>query len=414
MKPFSSTRGTVMMVWVSAVIVVMLVLTSADIGLTPRVAEAQSSPKYMGVVSCGASNCHGSTKPKSDYPKLNENIVWRTKGRHYKAYESLTSEKLKSGVRPSRIAKALKIDRPEASERCLTCHNGGVKPDQRGPKFDVADGVHCEACHGPAEKWLESHAAKNTHEQSVKLGMYDTRNLLLRAEKCVSCHLQIDADLVSAGHLDLLAFELDTFSIQSPPHWRDEGPWFGPRAWATGQVISLREAAKQLENRAKGNASAKLVQEAAARLRGHGIMVRQIFSVLVPEATKDLSTDLAAVADTAGKGDRAGAGMAAGRLIAQMNQHAPRIAGRELDQATTKKLMMAVSGDTEAAAAAGLRGAEQVAMGLDRLYSAYSSAPGQRPSKPVTDAVGRFFDVLDKYDSAKFTAAMKTFRQAIE
>ena len=370
------------------------------------------------MASCGASNCHGSPQPKPQGAKLNENLVWRQKGRHYKAYESLTSERLKSGVRPSRVAKALGIDKPEASERCLTCHNGGVKPEQRGPKFDVADGVHCEACHGPAEKWLEPHAAKNwTHEQSVKLGMYDTRNLLLRAEKCVSCHLQIDADLVSAGHLDLLAFELDTFSVQMPPHWRDQGTWFGPRAWATGQVISLREAAKQLANRAKGNASPKLLQEAAARLRGHGVMVRQVFAVLVPEAVKDLSTDLAAVADTVGKGDRAGAGTAAGHLIAAMNQQAPKIATRELDQATTKKLMVAVSGDTDAAASVGLRGAEQVVMGLDRLYAAYSSAPGQKPNKAVTDAIGRFFDILDepaKYDSAKFTAAVKAFRQAVE
>ena len=402
----------------SAVVVSALVLASAVLPLGMRIAAAQPAPKYTGVASCGASNCHGSTKPKADYPKLNENLVWRQKGRHFKAHQSLTSERSKSGVRPSRIAKALNIDRPEASERCLTCHNGGVKPELRGPKFDVVDGVHCEACHGPAEKWLEPHAAKNwTHEQSVKLGMYDTRNLLLRAEKCVSCHLQIDADLVSAGHLDLLAFELDTFSIQMPPHWRDQGTWFGPRAWATGQVISLREAAKQLANRAKGNATPKLVQEAAGRVRGHGVMVRQVFAVLTPEAAKDLAADLTAVADLVGKGDRTGASAAGERLVAAMNQQASKIATRELDQAATKKLLVGVSGDTDAVAAAGLRGAEQVGMGLDRLYAAYSNAPGQKPNKAVTDAICRFFDILDepaKFDSAKFTAAVKAFRQAVE
>ena len=66
-----------------------------------------------------------------------------------------------------------------------------VKPELRGPKFDITEGVHCDGCHGPAEKWLEPHAEKGwTHEQSVKLGMYDTKNFLLRAEKCVSCHLR--------------------------------------------------------------------------------------------------------------------------------------------------------------------------------------------------------------------------------
>src|SRR5205807_2817658 len=42
-----------------------------------RAAEAQSAPKYMGVASCGASNCHGSPQPKSQGAKLNENLVWR-------------------------------------------------------------------------------------------------------------------------------------------------------------------------------------------------------------------------------------------------------------------------------------------------------------------------------------------------
>ena len=380
-------------------------------------AQAQAPAKYTGAGSCGASNCHGSTKPKADYPKLNENISWLQKEKHAKAYETLTNERLKSGVKPSRIAKALNIAKAETSDRCLACHAVNVKPELRGPKFDIADGVHCDGCHGPAEKWLEPHAATGwTHEQSVKLGMYDTKSLLLRAEKCVSCHLQIDADMVNAGHPDLLAFELDTFSREMPPHWRDKGTWFGPRAWATGQVISLREAAKQVADRAKGNAPAKLVQDAAAKVRGHGVVVRQVFAVLAPDAQKALETDLAAVADLAAKGDRAGAGAAAGRLVVSMNQQAPRIAGRELDQATTKRLMVGVSGDSEAAAS-GLRGAEQVAMGLDRLYAAYSNAPGQKPNKAVSDVLDRLFGFIDdptKFDPAKFTAGVKAFRQAVE
>ena len=381
-------------------------------------AQAQAPAKYTGAGSCGASNCHGSTKPKPDYPKLNENIAWLQKEKHAKAYETLTNERLKSGVKPSRIAKALNIAKAETSDRCLACHAVNVKPELRGPKFDVTDGVHCDGCHGPAEKWLEPHAATGwTHEQSVKLGMYDTKSLLLRAEKCVSCHLQIDADMVNAGHPDLLAFELDTFSREMPPHWRDKGAWFGPRAWATGQVILLREAAKQLADRSKGNAPAKLVQDAAAKVRGHGVVVRQVFAVLAPDAQRALEADLAAVADLAGKGDRAAASAAAGRLVAAMNQQAPKIAARDVDQATTKKLMAGVSGDPEAVAASGLRGAEQVAMGLDRLYAAYSNAPGQKPSKAVSDVLDRLFGLIDdpaKFDPARFTAGVKAFRQAVE
>ena len=79
--------------------------------------------------------------------------------------------------------------------------------------------------------------------------------------------------------------------------------------------------------------------------------------------------------------------------------------------------MLSVSGDTDAASAAGLRGAEQVAMGLDRLYAAYSNAPGQKPSKAVGDTLDRLFGVIDdpaKYDAARFAAGLKAFRQAVE
>jgi len=144
---------------------------------------------------------------------------------------------------------------------------------------------------------------------------------------------------------------------------------------------------------------------------------RQVFAVLAPEAQKPLESDLAAVADSVGKGDRGAAGAAAGRLVAALTQQAPKIAGRDLDQATTKKLLVAVSGDADAASASGIRGAVQVAMALDRLYAAYSASPGQKPAKPVSDALDRLFGLIEdpaKYDAAKFTAGMKAFRQAVE
>lgn len=401
----------------SVVVFVVVFLLASALPAAIPMAEAQPGPKYTGTASCGASNCHGSAKPRPDYPKLNENIVWQ-KEMHAKAYETLTNEKLKSKVSPSAIAKKLNIAKAETSDRCLVCHAVNVKPEQRGPKFDITDGVHCDGCHGPAEKWLEPHAAKGwTHEQSVKLGMYDTKNLLLRAEKCVSCHLQIEGDMVAAGHPDLLAFELDTFSLQMPPHWRDKGTWFGARAWATGQVVSLREAAKQLADRAKGNAPPRLLQDAAAKVRGHGVVVRQVFAVIAPEALKPLEADLSAAVDFAAKGDRAGAGTAAARLVTALNQQAPKVAARELDEASTKRLILGVSGDTDALATAGLRGAEQAAMGLDRLYATYSNAPGKKPNKAVSGALDRLFGLIEdpgKFDAAKFGAAVKAFRQAVE
>jgi len=402
-----------------AVVVTAVVIggTRPSAPLAPESVHAQGNYKYTGAASCGASNCHGSTKPKADFPKLNENIVWFQKDKHAKAYATLTNEKLKSGVSPSKIATNLKIGKAETSSKCLVCHAVDVKPELRGPKFDITEGVHCDGCHGPAEKWLEPHAEKGwTHEQSVKLGMYDTKNFLLRADKCVSCHLAIEHEMVAAGHPDLLAFELDTFSATMPPHWRDKGAWAGSKAWATGQVISLREAAKQLGDRAAANASGALLTDALGKVQGHGAVVRVLLGVVAADAQKSVEADIAALADAVGKGDKAKVTATAKNLIATMNAQAPKVAAREFDQATTRKIMGDIAGSGDAIGAVGVRGAEQAAMALDRLYSTFSKAPGQKPDKAVGDALDRMFGTIEdpkKFDGKKFAAEAKAIGAAL-
>ena len=401
-------------------ITVALVLVIALGSLLPRAgmpgpAHAQSPQtlKYTGAASCGASNCHGATKPKPDYPRLNENILWMQKDKHAKAFATLTNEKLKSGVRPSKIVKELKIANAEASDRCLICHAVNVPAPLRASKFDITEGVHCDGCHGPAEKWLEPHAEKGwTHEQSVKVGMYDTKNFLLRAEKCVACHLKIDQELVAAGHPDLVAFELDTFSANMPPHWRDKGTWIGTKTWATGQVIALREAAKQLGERAKANASPTLLEDALKKVRGHGAMVRHFLDITAPEQSKALQQDVAAVTEAVGKDDKGGIGSASGKIVAATQQLAPAAASREYDLAIAQKLIQAIAGDGEGIGGTGIRAAEQGAMALDRLYNTYSKSPGHKADKAASDALDKVFnDIQDpsKYDGKRFAADVKEF-----
>jgi hypothetical protein len=390
-------------------------MTSSN-AVAPGVAHAQTAGlKYTGAASCGASNCHGSTKPRADFPRMNENIVWTQKDAHAKAYATLTNEKLKSGVRPSKIAQELKIAKSETSDRCLVCHAVNVPVALRGPKFDITDGVHCDGCHGPAEKWLEPHAEKGwTHEQSVKLGMYDTKNFLLRAEKCVSCHLQIDHDLVAAGHPDLLAFELATFSANMPPHWRDKGTWIDARAWATGQVVSLREAAAQLGARAKGGVAPKLLEDALRKVQGHAAVAKY---VVRPETAKGLEADVAAVGGHVTKGDRAAITAGTAKIVAAMNQEAPLVAGRDFDQASTKRVVQSITTDAEVIAGAGPRAAEQAAMALDRLYSTYSKAPGNTPDKAASAALDRIFAAIEdptKYNAKQFAAELKAFEKTFK
>lgn len=397
---------------------VLTALLSPSFGA--RAAEAQSADtyKFTGAASCGSSNCHGTTKPKADYPKLNESVLWAEKDKHAKAYDTLTNEKLKSKVSPSQIGQKLKIAKVEMSDRCLSCHAVNVKPELRGPKFAISEGVHCDGCHGPAEKWLEQHDKKGwTHEQSVKLGMYDTKNLLLRGEKCVSCHLAIDHELVAAGHPDLLTFELDTFSALMPPHWRDKGTWFGTAAWSTGQAISLREAMKQLARRASGGAPEKQVEDAWARARAIAVVSRPMIGVAMPDAQKSVEQSLTTLGDLFSKpgGDRAKIAAAATQVGDVTNQAAAKVAVRAFDESTTLTLMKAISSDA-AVSAAGVRAGELAAMALDRLYNAYSKSPGKKADKAAQTALDDLFKDVDdpkKFDAKQFASDLKAFNTAI-
>ena len=125
--------------------------------------------------------------------------------------------------------------------------------EQRARTFDLSDGVGCENCHGPASLWLGSHATRDwNYQKSLALGMYDTRDLIQRSERCLSCPLgtadkTVDHELIAAGHPDLY-FELDSFMSVMPPHWNevDKDPWVGVRSLSVGQAVQLREQLKRI------------------------------------------------------------------------------------------------------------------------------------------------------------------------
>jgi Cytochrome c554 and c-prime len=240
-----------------------------------RVAEA----KFVGSAGCKSSSCHGGAGEKrSQY------ITWSQRDFHTRAYAILLD------ARSARIGEGLGIPEPQSSARCTVCHS----PLQSLPQTRLAvtahpdEGVSCENCHGAAGGWLRGHTRADwTYAMRVSAGMHDLRSLYVRANGCVACHQNVDADLLKAGHPTLL-FELDSQSINEPKHWREDDSWSGARAWLVGQAVALRETAWR--SRSDSNPAADMTETvgALAWLLQKITLSEPILPKIVEPATSDL------------------------------------------------------------------------------------------------------------------------------
>ncbi|MEY2555333.1 MAG: hypothetical protein QOF93_477 [Verrucomicrobiota bacterium] len=192
----------------------------------------EAGAKFVGAIGCRSSSCHGGAGEKRS-----QFITWSQKDFHTRAYAILLD------ARSARIGEAANIAQPQSSARCTVCHSPfqSVAQTRLTPTARPDEGVSCESCHGAAEPWLRGHTRSDwTYATRVSAGMHDVRNLYVRANACAACHQNVDADILKAGHPELV-FELDSQSVNEPKHWRDEDPATGPRSWLTGQAVALRE-----------------------------------------------------------------------------------------------------------------------------------------------------------------------------
>jgi hypothetical protein len=377
--------------------------------------------KFEGAAGCKDANCHGSPTPKPPpKPAGNEYLTWSEgkaggePDRHSKAYKTLQKDESK------KIATALKIADATKSDLCVNCHALNVPKDKQMAKFNIEEGVTCAACHGPSEKWDQPHRQEGVGANALRkaagytvldaldmpygpespehkklltdVGLYDTRPILARAAKCVSCHLSIDATLIQAGHPQP-TFELAYYTDTEPPHWREPGGFWGTKVWAAGQVTCLKDAMKQLADRATGNAPAPSVKAAADQALSHLL----VFKNLVGGPSLDVLTK--AAADIKAGGDNAKIAAAAKSVMAEADKLAPVVGGMKPDEATTAGLIAKISADATVATDAGIRGGEQQALALSSLFAAYAKGKGVK-----NDAVNKSIneDLLGTLDPAAF------------
>jgi Cytochrome c554 and c-prime len=407
--------------------------------------------KYTGPGSCSSTSCHGSVKPRADSRIFqNEYSVWVTQDKHAKAYDALT------GLVGERMTRILGLGKSEQASKCLACHALDVPVEVRAKTFDLSEGVSCESCHGPASVWLGPHTTRTwTHEQSIAAGMYDTRNLIRRTEKCLSCHLgtqekSVDHEMIAAGHPDLY-FELDSFSAVMPRHWktpRESAPgvpaendaWSGVRDWGTGQAVQLRASMEGIAWRAKGknwpeyselqcfscHHDLTAPEQSWRQERGYSgrrpgdppwnasrfAVFRELAHQVDDAVASRLDGEVAQIAKSLSQlnPDRDAVASAAAAIASLSGQLASRIAAQPYDAAMTLRLLQKISSDADEISNQGERAAEQAAMALDSLFIAYARAEKPPNAADVRAAINALFQQLQNpshYSPADFAAQLR-------
>ncbi len=419
------------------------------------------SGKYVGAGSCSAVACHGGIQPRGTTKVLqNEYSTWITTDKHAHAYEALR------GPLGKQMAGILKIGPADKAQRCLVCHAISVPEAQHGSQFDVADGVSCESCHGPASAWIGPHIQPTAdHRRMVSLGLVDNKNLAVRTEKCLTCHLgapglNVDHELIAAGHPDL-RFELDSYTAVEPPHWIEKGPngekadaLYGVRAWAVGEAVELQQSMVRVSRHAKNGPWPEFSEmdcmtchhsligpsiDANGTYRplswrqeegykGHRagdppynlaryVVFKHFAEEVNPGLNAQLNDEATKVAQliTSMSPDRAAVESAANRAAELAGQMAAQVRDAGYDGARASRIMQAVAADGDAISADGERTAEQALMTLDSLYIAQLKAG--MPSASTRAAIDGLFPLVNNpsaYNGPQFAAQMRKVRGTLK
>ena len=413
-------------------------LPDVHISALAQQTSAPASGSYTGPGSCAAASCHGSVRAVAGSRILQtEYTTWVVQDKHARATEVLNNPV------SLRMAKILGIGRPDAEQKCLACHALDAPAQQRAKSY-TAEGVSCEACHGPASGWLGPHTTRGwTHAQSVAAGMHDTKDLTRRTERCASCHIggadkSVDHEMIAAGHPDLV-FDLEAFSAAMPRHWRTDDPWQNVRSWSVGQIVQLREGLERLSQRSKTivwpeyseldcfachhsltRPENSWRQETGYRDRRPGnppwnharaTIARLILRVSDPGSADMLESQIQNVAAEVSKlqADRTRIGAATAALQKSLDGSAARLASAPVDRNRTIQYVRAIVDDAERIAMAGERSAEQAAMSLETLMGALSQTKDVDPAA-ARAALDRVFQQLENpsgYDPRTFAPLLR-------
>ena len=132
-------------------VVLSVTIASAWFGALPATAK---DAEFAGINGCTKS-CH---KKDDDG---DQKSLWQ-KSDHAKAFKTLGTPKAKEAA-----VKVGFSGNPQEAADCLLCHTTGYgEPASRfDKKFDMKDGVQCEACHGAGENYRKKKTMKAIYDE---------------------------------------------------------------------------------------------------------------------------------------------------------------------------------------------------------------------------------------------------------
>jgi len=221
-------------------------------------AQSGGSPRHEGVATCASSLCHGSSKPLQAYAALqNEYTTWSQFDPHAKAYRTLL------GRESQEIARRMGLGPAHQAPACLACHADAVPAAQRGARFQLDDGIGCEACHGGAERWLSTHyqSPRVPRSESLAQGLVPLERVPVLSATCLGCHVGENNrfahhQMMAAGH-PRIVFELDSYlelwrTSGGREHYRKKEQFNHADLWARGLVEASRHQLALVEQHGSG------------------------------------------------------------------------------------------------------------------------------------------------------------------
>lgn len=429
-------------------IAVMLVASIAGNAFGQGAVAKIQAHKHLGAATCASSVCHGAAEPLPGSNVMqNEFALWQEIDPHARAYALLGEPKSLA------IARNLGIGDPRQAGVCLDCHADFVPADLRGAKFQLDDGVACEACHGGSEQWIASHTTKDTpHAENVEKGMYPISNPVQRAKLCLSCHMgtadrMITHRIMGAGH-PRLSFELDTFTWLNPHYVVDDdyvarkGAFNGARDWGVGQGVAAMNLLDQLTHSKLAwqgifpelvlfdcHACHKPMTAGSWKSRpgtglGPGVVrlndanlvvYRYVLGLVDAGGSARLLQETRALHQATTQ-SREATFAAAKKLRGTIDGSLQRVSDFSFDASALGKIVGAISADADRGEFNDYSAAEQAAMAAQSVIVAFTTAKhiDETRAKSIMTYVDRVYATVengDRYDPARFVAAMRELKR---